>query len=86
MERSSTTERWANLLAHTNDIQDRDHGRFMRISTDRINEFVKSIDDMMAGFETSYDLKQEGKTTENRTLGVGVFYFEEDKKDSNFFQ
>jgi hypothetical protein len=86
LKRSSDSERWANLLAHTNYIKSADRGRFMRISNDRIREFAKSIDDMQAGFEASFDVECDGEPIDGKTVGVGFFYFEEDKSDSDFFQ
>lgn len=86
LQRSNDSDRWANLLTHSNYISREDRGRFMRISNDRIREFAKSIDDMQAGFEESYDPDRDGRVTDLKTVGIGIFYFEEDKKDSDFFQ
>ena len=77
---------WSNLVAHSKYIKSTDRGRFMRISNDRIEEFAKSIDDMQAGYEAMYDVDRDGDPSEGRTFGVGIFYFEEDKSDSNFFE
>ena len=85
VERSGDSERWVNLAAHTNYIRSSDRGRYMRISNDRISEFTKSIDDMQAGYEALYDVELDGDPSLGRTCGVGIFYFEEDKSDSNFF-
>lgn len=86
LRRSSDSERWANMLAHTNYVTSGDRGRYMRISNDRIREFAKSIDDMQSGFEAAYDVEQDGEPSNSKTVGVGVFYFEEDKADTNFFR
>ena len=83
---SDDSEWWANLVTHTKYLRDADRGRYMRISNDRISEFAKSIDDTQAGFESLYDEKVDGDPSEGRSLGIGVFYFEEDKSDSNFFE
>lgn len=86
LQLSDDSEWWANLVTHTKYLRDSDRGRYMRISNDRISEFAKSIDDMQAGFETLYDENVDGDPSEGRSLGIGVFYFEEDKSDSNFFE
>ena len=85
LQRSDDVEWWANLVTHTKYIKSSDRGRYMRISNDRIEEFAKSIDDLQAGFETMYDSNLDGDPSEGRSVGVGVFYFEEDKTDSDYF-
>ena len=85
VRRTDSRGHWANLVTHSNYIRPSDSGRYLRISNDRITEFAKSIDDLQAGFEAMYDVDQDGVPSDGRTFGVGVFYFEEDKKDSNFF-
>ena len=57
----------------------------MRIANDRIIEFAKSMDDMQAAYEALYDTESEGDPSTGRTLGVGLFYFEEDKSESDVF-
>lgn len=86
LRRSVDTDWWANMLTHTNYIKSSDRGRFMRISNDRIKEFAKSVDDLQSGFEAAYNVDQDGEPSDSRTVGVGVFYFEEDKSDTNFFR
>jgi len=79
------SERWANLVTHTKYLRDNDRARFMRISNDRIDEFAKSISDMQAAYEALYDKNTIGESDAGRALGIGVFYFEEDKSDSDVF-
>ena len=55
----------------------------MRISSDRISEFVETVDDMFGAYETLYD--EDTKVEENNAVGVGVFYFEERWSDSAIF-
>jgi hypothetical protein len=74
---------WANLVASSKSIRSDDRGRIMRISTDRIGEFVESIDDMYGAYEALYD--QETDTAEGRAVGVGIFYFEERIPGSGVF-
>jgi hypothetical protein len=86
LQLSDDSKWWANLLTHSKYLRESDRGRFMRISNDRIIEFAKSMDDMQAGYESLYDENVDGDPSKGRTLGVGVFYFEEDKLDSDFFE
>ena len=86
IDRSDDSDWWASLVTHTKYIRSSDRGRYMRISNDRISEFAKSIDDMQAGYEALYDVEEDGDPSQGRTCGVGIFYFEEDKTDSNFFE
>jgi hypothetical protein len=85
LENPDQSDWWANLVTHTTYLRSGDRGRFMRIANDRIGEFAKSMDDMQAGYEAMYDGEKDGAPSEGRTLGVGVFYFEEDKAESNVF-
>ena len=85
LQRDDDSDWWANLVTHSKYIRSSDRGRYMRISNDRIEEFAKSIDDLQAGFEAMFDSDSDGDPSEGRTVGVGVFYFEEDKTDSDYF-
>ncbi len=85
LDNSNPSDWWGNLVTHTKYLREGDRGRFRKITNDRIGEFAKSIDDMQAGYEALYDKDIDGDPSEGRTLGVGVFYFEEDKSESNVF-
>ena len=76
LEADDDTQRWANLTAASKFVRDADRGRIMRISVDRINEFVESIDDTFAAYEALYENARPD--SEVRAIGVGVFYFEEE--------
>jgi hypothetical protein len=76
-------ERWVNLAATSKYVRSSDRGRIMRISSDRIVEFVETIDDMYGAYETLYD--QDNSADEKLAVGVGVFYFEEDKSETDIF-
>ncbi len=76
-------DRWANLAATSKYVRNNDRGRIMRISSDRIVEFVENIDDMYGAYETLYD--KDRSADEKVAVGVGVFYFEENKSDTNVF-
>ena len=85
LDNSNPSEWWANLVTHTKYLRDSDRGRYRKITNDRIGEFAKSIDDMQAGYEALYDSDVDGDASDGRTSGVGIFYFEEDKSESNVF-
>jgi hypothetical protein len=85
LDNSNPADWWANLVTHTKYLRDTDRSRYRKITNDRIGEFAKSIDDMQAGYEALYDSDVDGDPSHGRTLGVGVFYFEEDKSESNVF-
>lgn len=75
LEISDQSEWWANLAATSKSVRVADKGRIMRISTDRMNEFAESIDDMFGAYEALYD--SEKTNSNGHAVGVGVFYFEE---------
>jgi hypothetical protein len=83
LEADEGTQRWANLVLSSKFVRDSDRGRIMRISFDRINEFVESLDDTYGAYEALYENTQSDP--ESRAVGVGVFYFEEDKSESDLF-
>jgi len=76
-------DRWVNLAATSKYVRNSDRGRIMRISSDRIVEFVETIDDMYGAYETLYD--QHDGNDEKLAVGVGIFYFEEDKSETDIF-
>ena len=77
------SDRWTNMAATSKFVRESDRGRIMRISSDRMNEFVESIDDTYAAYEALYE--NERRPRDERAIGVAVFYFEEDKSDSDVF-
>lgn len=85
LDNSDPSKWWGNLVTHTKYLREGDRGRYRKITNDRISEFAKSIDDMQAGYEALYDREVDGDPSTGRTLGVGVFYFEEDKTESDVF-
>ena len=74
---------WIMRTAATSRIRERDVPRIRRISSDRLVEFVESIDDLFAAYETLHD--GDPSESSDRSIGIGVFYFEEDKSDSHFY-
>jgi len=83
LETDDESERWVNLAATTKFIRSNDRGRIMRISSDRIKEFVETVDDVYGAYDALYD--KDTDVDQGRAVGVGVFYFEEDKSDSKIF-
>ena len=76
-------DRWIQRSVTTSFVRDSDLQRVRRISIDRLDEFTESIDDLFAAYETLYE--KEGGTNPERAVGIGVFYFEEDKSETNIF-
>ena len=57
--------------------------RVRRIGSDRLTDFVESIDDLFVAYETLHD--DDLTESSDKSVGVGVFYFEEKKSESHFF-
>ncbi len=74
---------WVHRCAATRYVRKDDIGRLRRISSDRLVELSESIDDLFVAYETLYE-KDVGYESV-RAVGIGVFYFEEDKTDSDIF-
>jgi hypothetical protein len=81
VENSEST--WIMRTAATSRVRERDVPRVRRIGSDRLVEFVESIDDLFAAYETLHD--DDPSNSSDKSLGIGVFYFEEDKADSHFY-
>jgi len=80
----SESDSWVHLSASTQSVRKNDLSRIRRVSADRATAFVESVDDFLAAYETLYDFNAEEDT--DTAVGVGVFYFEEDKSDSDVFK
>jgi len=74
---------WVQRTVATKNIRQSDRNRVRRISSDRLIEFAESIDDLFSAYETLYD--EEAKIENMVSVGIGVFYFEEDKSESDNF-
>jgi len=81
---SEGADTWVMRTAASRHVRESDVNRLRRISTDRLGEFVESIDDLFAAYETLYD--DEQKDTSERAIGIGVFYFEERETEAEFFK
>ena len=75
-------EAWVERTAFSTRIRRGDSSRVRRISQDRAIEFVESVNDLFSAYETIYSDDDPG--LESTTVGVGVFYFEADEKDTAF--
>jgi len=70
---------WAQRVAFSQSIKQAHVRTVRRICYDRINDFTQAIDDSFIGYEKlGEDVKSEGQ---NRTVAVGVFYFEDDEEE-----
>jgi len=76
-------ETWVMRTAATSRVRDSDVPRLRRISSDRLAEFVESIDDLFAAYETLHD--DDPQESSEKAVGIGVTYFEEDMSDSGVF-
>lgn len=76
-------DKWVHRSTSTKYVRENDLARIRRISSDRLAEFVESIDDLFVAYETLYE--SDGLNTSSRAVGIGVFYFEEDKSETDIF-
>lgn len=76
-------ETWVQRSAVTKSVRVDDISRLKRISSDRLAELAEAIDDLFVAYEALYD--EGDANSAGRTVGVGVFYFEEDKGDIDRF-
>ncbi len=75
---------WVMRTAATSRIRAGDVPRIRRITSDRLSEFVESVDDLFAAYETLHD--DDMSESSDQSVGIGVFYFEEDKDESHFYK
>ena len=79
----SDDEAWIHLSASTRSVRKNDLARIRRVSAERAKSFVESIDDFLAAYESLHDTDSD--SSNDRAVGIGVFYFEEDKAESDVF-
>ena len=77
-------ETWIHRTAATRYVRKDDIPRLRRICSERLAEFSESIDDLFVAYETLYETDRSDAP--ERAVGVGVFYFEEDKSESDVFR
>ncbi len=80
---NDNSETWVHRSTSTKYIRENDLSRIRRISSDRLAEFVESIDDLFVAYETLFE--SDRSHTSSRAVGIGVFYFEEDKSETDIF-
>ena len=80
----SESDSWIHMSASTESVRSSDLGRIRRVSSDRAAAFIESVDDFLAAYETLYDEDSRGDSP--IAVGLGIFYFEEDKSDSDVFK
>lgn len=80
----SEDDSWVHLSSSTQSVRKNDLNRIRRISADRGKAFIEAVDDFLAAYETLYDFDSEEDA--QTAVGIGVFYFEEDKSDADVFQ
>jgi len=73
--KASKDDTWVSRTASTSQVRESDRSRLRRISSDRLREFVESIDDLFVAYETLYE--NSDVDAFDKTVGVGVFYFED---------
>ena len=81
---------WIQRVATTTRIRSDDKLRVRRISRDRAEEFITSIDDLFSAYETIYpdesSEQSESKQSEASVVGVGVYYFEAVGADADYLK
>ena len=82
-ESEAGDDTWVQRCVSTRFVRDSDLSRVRRISSDRLAEFTESVDDLFAAYETLYE--KEANQGPERAVGIGVFYFEEDKSETDIF-
>ena len=76
-------ETWVMRAVSTARVRQSDIPRLKKVSTQRLTEFSEAVDDMFAAYGTVHD--DDPDETGDRSIGVGVFYFEEQKDGSTYF-
>jgi hypothetical protein len=82
-DNESSSPAWVMRTASTSRVRENDVPRVRRIGSDRLTDFVESIDDLFVAYETLHD--DDLTESSDKSVGVGVFYFEEKKSESHFF-
>lgn len=77
---------WVQRVAASKYVRKEDMQKIRRITRDRLVDFTESVDDLFGAYETLHK-EEEGSMDagQGRAVGVGVFYFEEDKNETDLF-
>jgi len=81
---NGSSESWVHVSAFTDSVRETDLGRIRRVSADRASSFVESVDDFLAAYEAMHVSQNDAEDT--KAVGIGVFYFEEEKSESDVFK
>ena len=73
---SHQNDTWIQRIVSTESVREADLTRLRRISSDRLVEFTESIDDLFVAYEALHESDPSSESA--RSVGIGVFYFEED--------
>ena len=73
---------WIQRQAASAQIKEADRAKIRNVTRDKLIEFVESIDDLFAAYET---INKNESSEGDRAIGIGVFYFEEDKSETDVF-
>ena len=73
---SHKNDTWIQRIVFTESVREADLTRLRRISSDRLVEFTESIDDLFVAYEALHESDTTAQS--GRSVGVGVFYFEQD--------
>ena len=74
---------WVQRTTATRYVRKDDIGRLRRITSDRLAELTESVDDLFVAYETLYEKDVEYESV--CAVGIGVYYFEENKAASDIF-
>ncbi|NOX70280.1 MAG: hypothetical protein GXP15_13910 [Gammaproteobacteria bacterium] len=67
---------WIQRTVSTGFVRNEDLTRIRRVSRDRLEELTESIDDLFVAYETLHSADSENSSSENSSVGLGVFYYE----------
>lgn len=84
MDSDGEADWWVNLAVTSKYIDASDRGRVMTLSSERLKEFSESLDDLYGAYEALNDRGRDGEGS-SKAVGIGVFYFEEDKTETDLF-
>ena len=78
-------ETWVQRAAQTKYVRFEDLPRIRKVTRERLTEFTESIDDLFVAYEALHKEDHDESTPAKKAVVVGVYYFEEDKKETDYF-
>ena len=85
LDEESGGDTWVQRAAQTKFVRNEDLPKIKRIARERLTEFTESIDDLFVAYETIHKEDARESKLPEKAIVVGVYYFEEDKKETDFF-